>query len=65
MMYESAIQFIGVTVAFCAIAIGLFFIIGLTMNYGWQVMQNAVWFYRLHRCYRMVSRVMKKKERRK
>lgn len=46
-MYESAIQFIGVTVAFCAIAVGLFFIIGLTMNYGWQVMQNAVGFYRL------------------
>lgn len=61
-MYDAALQFIGVTVAFCAVVTAIFFIVGLTMDYCWRKMNDAVGFYRLHRCWRLVNHMINKKK---
>lgn len=64
-MYESAIQFIGLCVAFSGVAVAMFFIIGIAIDYIWRKMQEAVGFYRLAKCYRRVSRIVERNKARK
>lgn len=61
-MYDQALQIIGVVTTFCAVVTALFCLLGLTMDYAWRKMRDAAGLYRLYRCYRLVSRVMKNKK---
>lgn len=63
-MYEQALQIIGVVTTFCAVVTALFYLLGLTMDYAWRKMRDAVGFYRLHRCWRLVNRIMENKKAR-
>lgn len=64
-MFDEALKTVGLICTFCGVTTLLFFLIGLTMNYAWRKMQDAVGFYRLHRCWRLVNRVMKRHKIRK
>lgn len=61
-MYDAFIQFVGLIVIFCVVVTTLFYLLGLTMDFAWRKMQDAVSFYRLSRCWKLVSSMRKKQK---